>query len=50
MRRRTKTQGLIPTPEALVIMVWGTLATGGIRLRKFYGFRAMAQRLVRQAA
>lgn len=30
-KRRTKTQGAFPTPEAMLIVLWGTLATGGMR-------------------
>jgi putative transposase len=41
-RRRVKTQGALPTPEALLIVLWGTLASGGIRLRKIDGHDAFA--------
>jgi len=40
-RRRTKTQGAFTTPEAMVTVLWGTLATGGIRLRKLHGYKTM---------
>ena len=49
-RRRTKTQGAFPTPEAMVIVLWGTLAAGGIRLRKLHGYRTMADHRLPQAA
>jgi putative transposase len=49
-RRRTKTQGAFPTPEAMVIVVWGTLATGGIRMRKLHGYKTMEHTPRRQAA
>ena len=34
----------------MVIVLWGTLATGGIRLRKVYGYRTMTNHTLRQAA
>jgi transposase-like protein len=40
-RRRTKTQGALPTPEAILTVLWGTLATGGIRLRKLHGYKTL---------
>ena len=49
-RRRTKTPGALPTPEAIVIVLWGTLATGGIRLRKVHGYQTMTDTTRRQAA
>ena len=49
-RRRTKTQGAFPTPEAMVIVVWGTLATGGIRMRKLHGYQTLENTTLRQAA
>jgi transposase-like protein len=49
-RRRTKTQGVLPTPEAILTVLWGTLATGGIRLRKLHGYRTMNTTPLRQAA
>jgi putative transposase len=49
-RRRTKTQGVLPTPEAILTVVWGTLASGGIRLRKLHGYRTMNTAPLRQAA
>jgi len=49
-RRRTKTQGVLPTPEAILTVVWGTLASGGIRLRKLHGYRTMTTAPLRQAA
>lgn len=49
-RRRTKTQGVFPTPEAMVTVLWGTLATGGLRLRKLDGYHTMRTTTRRQAA
>lgn len=49
-RRRTKTQGALPTPEAITTVLWGTLATGGIRMRKLHGYKAMTTTTRRQAA
>lgn len=49
-RRRTKTQGAFATPEAIVTVLWGTLATGGIRLRKLHGYKTMNDTPLPQAA
>lgn len=49
-RRRTKTQGALPTPEAITTVLWGTLATGGIRMRKLHGYQTMNDTTLRQAA
>lgn len=49
-RRRTKTQGAFPIPEAMLTVLWGTLATGGIRLRKLHGYRTMMDQTRRHAA
>jgi putative transposase len=49
-RRRTKTQGVLPTPEAILTVLWGTLATGGIRLRKVHGYKTITDDMLRQAA
>lgn len=49
-RRRTKTQGVLPTPEAVLTVLWGTLATGGIRLRKVHGYKTITDTTRRQAA
>lgn len=49
-RRRTKTQGVLPTPDAIVTVLWGTLATGGIRLRKVTGYQMMQTTTRHQAA
>ena len=42
-RRRLKVQGALPTPEAVLIVMWGTLATGAIQLRRVPGYRTIAQ-------
>jgi transposase-like protein len=49
-RRRVKTQGMLPTPGAILTVLWGTLATGGIRLRKLDGFQTMSITPRRRAA
>lgn len=49
-RRRTKTQGLFPTPEAMLTVLWGTLATGGIRLRRLDGYATMQDTTLLHAA
>lgn len=49
-KRRTKTQGALPTPEAITTVLWGTLATGGIRMRRLHGYQTMADTPLRQAA
>jgi putative transposase len=41
-RRRLKVQGALPTPEAVLTILWGTLATGAIQLRRVPGYRAIA--------
>ena len=40
-RRRLKVQGALPTPEAVLTVMWGTLATGAIMLRRVPGYRAI---------
>lgn len=40
-RRRVKTQGALPSPGAILTVLWGTLASGGIRLRKLDGYHTM---------
>ena len=49
-KRRTKTQGAFPTPEAMLIVLWGTLATGGMRLRKLHGYQTMRTSMLQRAA
>lgn len=41
-RRRLKVQGALPTPEAVLIVLWGTLATGAVQLRRVPGYRTIA--------
>jgi putative transposase len=38
-RRRLKVQGALPTPDAVLTVLWGTLATGAIQLRRVPGYR-----------
>lgn len=40
-RRRLKVQGALPTPEAVLTVLWGTLATGAIQLRRMPGYRTI---------
>lgn len=40
-RRRLKVQGALPTPEAVLTVLWGTLATGAIQMRRVPGYRTM---------
>lgn len=40
-RRRLKVQGALPTPEAVLTVLWGTLATGAIMLRRVPGYRTI---------
>lgn len=49
-RRRVKTQGALPTPEAILTVLWGTLATGGIRLRKLHGYQTIEETTRHHAA
>jgi transposase-like protein len=41
-RRRLKVQGALPTSEAVLTVLWGTLATGAIQLRRVPGYRTIA--------
>jgi transposase-like protein len=40
-RRRLKVQGALPSPEAVLTVLWGTLATGAITLRRVPGYRTI---------
>jgi putative transposase len=48
-RRRLKVQGALPTPEAVLTVLWGTLATGAIQLRRVPGYRTILQDAQRAA-
>ena len=48
-RRRLKVQGALPTPEAVLTVLWGTLATGAIQLRRVPGYRTITQERERAA-
>jgi len=48
-RRRLKVQGALPTPDAVLIVMWGTLATGAIQLRRVPGYRTIAKTTERAA-
>jgi len=40
-RRRTKTQSTLPSAEAVVLLLFGLLRTGQIRLRRLDGWREL---------
>jgi len=44
-RRRVKTQGALPTPEAVLLLFFGLLVSGQIRFRRIDGWQAMPQGL-----
>ncbi len=48
-RRRIKVQGALPTPEAVLTVLWGTLAIGAIQLRRAPGYRSIRQEAERAA-
>lgn len=43
-RRRVKTQGMFPTESSILILLFGLVASGMVRLRKIGGFEEMAGR------
>ena len=48
-RRRTKTQGVFPTPEAITTVLWGRLASDGMMLRKLHGYKTIEPTLSQAA-
>jgi putative transposase len=44
-RRRVKTQASLPTEEAALVLLFGLVATGQIRLRKLDGHTTLAETL-----
>lgn len=48
-RRRVKTQGLLPTEDSALILLFSLVASGQIKLRKLDGFEKMAPMLVTAA-
>ena len=38
-RRRVKTQGALPTEDAALVLLFGLVVSGQIRLRRLYGWR-----------
>jgi len=42
-RRRVKTQGALPTPEAVLLLFFGLLVSGQVRFRRIDGWQAMPQ-------
>lgn len=45
-RRRTKTQAVLPSQDAVLLLLYGLLATGQIRHRLIDGWQAMPERVV----
>jgi len=41
-RRRVKTQGSLPSEGAALVLLFGLIATGQIRLRKIDGYKKLA--------
>src|SRR5438105_15440934 len=41
-RRRMKTQGSLPSEDAALVLLFGLIATGQIKLRKIDGYRKLA--------
>ena len=41
-RRRVKTQGALPTEDAAVVLLFGLVASGQIKLRRIDGWRKIA--------
>jgi len=48
-RRRVKTQGSLPSEDSALVLLYGLVATGQIRLRKIDGFRKLAGVISAQA-
>jgi transposase-like protein len=42
-RRRTKTQGLFPTESSILILLFGLVASGMVRMRRIEGYDAMEE-------
>ena len=42
-RRRVKTQGMFPTESSILVLLFGVVASGMVRLRKIEGFETMGQ-------
>ena len=49
-RRRVKTQGSLPSEDAAVVLLFGLVASGQIKLRRIDGWRRIATVLSRQRA
>ncbi len=49
-RRRVKTQGALPTEDSAVILLFGLVATGQIKLRRIDGWRKIAAMLTQHSA
>lgn len=47
-RRRVKTQGSLPTEDAALILLFGLVASGQIKLRRIDGWRKIAAVLSKQ--
>ena len=40
-RRRVKTQSSLANEEAILVLLWGLVASGRVRLRKIDGYRQL---------
>lgn len=49
-RRRTKTQASLPNEDAILLLIYGLLRSGQIRLRRIVGWRDMGKETVATAA
>lgn len=50
VRRRVKTQGALPSADAVLVLCYGLIATGQLPLRRIAGWQQLTQALARQAA
>lgn len=50
VRRRVKTQGALPSADAVLVLCYGLIATGQLPLRRIAGWQQLKQVIVRQAA
>ena len=45
-RRRTKTQGVFPTQSSILVLLFGLVASGMVRMRKIGGYETMSAGVV----
>lgn len=50
VRRRVKTQGALPSADAVLVLCYGLVATGQLALRRIAGWQQLKQVMARQAA